>query len=240
MSQERSYLYNDEQNERLSKFFRHVEQVAEDNDVEIVLEWNKKEVGEKCRGYFLESHNDEMHQLLVACDHPFESWFLVYAHESSHMDQFIEEDPLWQEGYIEDVDTNSLWNLWLKNHIELDDRQLYKVIHGVRDLELDCEKRTIEKIKKFDLPLSEEEYAQKANAYLYTYTVAAHLRKWPKRFHCPYDIDEVWTNLPTDLDRDYDILPQDILDLFLEYCYDPIGEDDGFYEFFKKLLHGRS
>ncbi len=45
-------------------------------------------------------------------------------------------------------------------------------------MEFDCEKRTVAKIKKYNLPIDIKDYIQKANAYVWFYTAVLNKRQW--------------------------------------------------------------
>ena len=48
----------------------------------------------------------------------------------------------------------------------------------VQEMELDCERKSVEMIKKFDLPIDIEEYTSIANIYIFYYTYAKKNRCW--------------------------------------------------------------
>jgi formyltetrahydrofolate synthetase len=80
------------------------------------------------------------------------------------MDQFIEQVSSWTENLdLKETDK------WLEGDNNVDMERVSNEIKTGIQVELDCEKRTVEKIKKWGLEfvVSVNEYIQKANAYTY-------------------------------------------------------------------------
>lgn len=195
-------------------FINHVVTTATTNGVQVCLENTKLiKACDDCdtaHGLFA----DVPHPVLkVACDNPFNVWFPTLVHESCHMDQWIEQIPMWNESYVMGIDANDILDLWTNHKIELTPDQRNVVIKSIRDIEVDCERRAIDKVNKFDLPINVEEYIKKANAYAYYYTVLGETRAWPCE-HEAYEIEEIWTKMPESYQDSYDVLPDNIREAF--------------------------
>ena len=148
-----------------------------------------KNVDEKnlpCSGYF-----DEQ-SLVVATKKPkVQDWVDVLVHESCHLDQFIGKSKLWNSSN----DPVHVVEAWIKGKkVSLNKRD--EAFNNALLLELDCEKRSIKKIKKYKLNIDTEQYAQKANSYLFAYLVALHEKRW---YTSPYENPKIWKEMPTKL-----------------------------------------
>lgn len=152
--------------------------------------------------------------LAVACGQPIDKWLPLLVHESCHMDQFLEKSPCWIDATINEVETVSLIDLWINRQIELLDWQLTNIADRSLMVELDCEKRSVEKIKKYDLPIDTVEYTKKANAYIYFYLVLRETRCWYPGGREPYNVEPVWSVMPDHFDNDYTQLPVEIRNAF--------------------------
>ena len=163
-------------------------------------------------GYFC----DEELELVVAADQPFDKWFRVFIHESSHMDQWHEGDPYWDTVDFCGIDSGSIMELWLNHHVELNREQQQKMIMPSVYVELDCERRALKKILKYKLPLSPTEYAKRANAYVWFYLVMPYTRKWYEIGEEPYNNQVILDYMPGHLNMNYEEVPQEIIDLYQE------------------------
>ncbi len=155
----------------------------------------------KCKGYFI---TEPTPLLVVAVGDIFEKWIETFLHEASHMEQFI-EDPLNFEG-------DDIWN-WLEGKEELSKELIDKYILSYINLELDCEKRVIQKISKYNLPINIEEYIQKANTYLYFYEVIVRKRKWITGV---YQNPKIWKLAPKTFKKDYSKVPKKLREVLEE------------------------
>jgi hypothetical protein len=171
--------------------------------------------GGECGGYF----DGEKATLAVGCGRPFEEWFPVLIHESCHMDQWIDNAESWTGAYIGGTESVTLLDLWFDRHIELTEEQLWKVVDASREVERDCEERTVEKIIRYGLPFNPQEYAQKGNAYVYSYNMMGLTRKWYGTGNEPYLNESVWKCLPTDFNRDYTQTPRFVFDLYRTHVF---------------------
>jgi hypothetical protein len=129
--------------------------------------------GMKCSGYF----DEENRRLVVAMLNPVSVEVLV--HEFGHFTQWDERIPIWKDagfamGHIED---------WLNGKTK---RNIEKWMALSRDLELDNEKRSVQLIKDFNLPIDIEKYTRSANAYVLFYNWMLTSRKWCKPGNTPY------------------------------------------------------
>lgn len=124
---------------------------------------------EQCSGYF--DGDDKI--LVVACGKPVDKWMEILVHEFSHMEQW-KSDERWSKW---DNAAVKLWS-WMDNSAIMNKKQLSNVLDDMIELELDCEMRSVELIKKWHLPLNIPQYIQKANIYLYSYALMAHLRQF--------------------------------------------------------------
>jgi hypothetical protein len=138
--------------------------------------------GARCSGYC------DIYGLTVAIKKDLDEWLLVFIHEAAHLDQVIEESPIWFNEYAETDDIN----VWVKNK-QVKNKNIDKYFKAAIALELDCEKRSVAKIKKYKLPVDVGEYTKKANAYIFSYTVTQLNRKW---FEFPYKIPEIYNKMP--------------------------------------------
>lgn len=162
-------------------------------------------------------------RLSVACLKNINEWIHIFAHESCHKDQYIEQIPVWKKNIKLDGDyhdPNALLHEWLEHKRELNSRQLHEVMIAVSQIELDCEIRTAKKIDKFYLPINLKEYIQKANAYIYLYLVIKQTRLWYQQGKSPFNIPAIWTKMPTHFDNDYTRLPTKVKNLILTHSYE--------------------
>lgn len=124
-----------------------------------------------CGGFF----SDSPKELAIAINNPLKWVIATLVHEDSHFDQWLNSQSIWHNKTVV-RNFNSFFN-WLSKtkNIKNPTRSAKHVI----SLESDCERRSIKKIKKrWSHIISPEEYAQSANAYIFSYLYMAHSRKW--------------------------------------------------------------
>lgn len=161
---------------RIKSFIKHVKSECRRTGIKVELrpvKYLKLGQGMKCSGYFDEANR----KLVVALLNPVSVEVLV--HEFGHFTQWDEKIPIWKDagwamGHIEE---------WLNGKPK---RNIEKWMALSRDLELDNEKRSVQLIKDFDLPINIEKYTKSANAYVLFYNWMLTSRKWCKPGNTPY------------------------------------------------------
>lgn len=144
--------------------------------------------------------------LVVGTGTSTKKWISVLVHESCHMDQYIEDQFLWEKcspGY--EVFFDWMWN---KNSI-VKENILEEAVQDIIRLELDCEKRSIKKIKQYNLPIDISLYIKGANVYLYSYLYMLEVRKWIPSIYTSCDVTQKastkfsssYTKIPRRLER---------------------------------------
>lgn len=139
----------------------------------------------KCSGYF----DEEDRELAVATNKKENDWLLILIHESCHLDQFLQKEPIWKNG----EDGIGIIDEWLDGK-SYKEKELIKALNDTILLELDCEKKSVKKIKKYKLKINTIEYTQKANAYLFSYWATYRDKKW---YPFPYNNPKIYKNMPT-------------------------------------------
>jgi len=184
----------------LDRFKRDVRKTAKANGIKIKL-LKKDSVSSRydklpCHGYF----SDEDMELCVAIKGTELSWVHVLVHESCHMDQFVENKYLWTKcnpGF-------NLFSKWLLGKSIVKREVLEEAVQDIIRLELDCERRAVEKIKKYDLNIDIETYIQCSNLCLYGYLFFLEKKKWCNDI---LDIDSVTDLAPKRFRTNYDKIP---------------------------------
>lgn len=187
------------------QFVAHVKRKCKANGVELVLSPSKNVVitdtfSTDCSGYF-----DEVDKtLVVACGKPFEQWIEILIHEYSHMEQWLTDERYekWGNGCLQ------LWD-WLDKSLMLNNLQLNKVLDSMIELEGDCERRSLENIRKWKLPINKANYSRKANLYLYSYRMMPIIKKFPTGI---YDHKELVKMCPNRLLKRVKEVPKPIQD----------------------------
>lgn len=162
----------------------------------------------KVGGYFYGGDTNERPVLACAMGGNFEKSLSILIHESSHLDQWKRKTHLWEK-----ADATLMIDEWLQGK-ELTKKELNKIFKNVIEIELDCEKRSLEKIKKYDIPIDREKYIQKANSYVLFYNYVKKHRKWSIPGNPPYG-DKVSKDAPKKWLKSYDKIPKR-----LEKAYD--------------------
>ena len=128
-------------------------------------------------------------------------------HEYCHMTQWLDGIPLWKEA---EEALSGMWD-WLSGE-EIENVE--KSIDIARDLELDNEKRTVEMIKKWKLPIDVNEYIRKANAYVLFYNYLKKTRKWSEPTNSPYINKNIVEAMSDKFDMDYEKLSPELFELY--------------------------
>lgn len=165
-------------------FISSVKRQCKTYGIELVLSPSRNVVltddfTQDCSGYFC----DRDKALVVACGRPFEEWFEILVHEFCHMEQW-KNDSRW----VEWTDACAKTWEWLAGNTMMNNTQLRNVLDTMVELEKDCEIRAVEKIKKWELPISVQKYVQKANVYLYSYHVLPDIKKFPTAVHSDMEL----------------------------------------------------
>jgi hypothetical protein len=165
--------------------------------------------GVRLGGYF-DDYKKEIH-----CAFPSKiqaKYVEVLVHESCHMDQWIQDTKYWK---IERKN-NSLFQIWQL----LDGKKVNGLnfhIRNVQNMEAECERMSIEKIKEFDLGLNIPNYIQRANTYLLFYSLLKTTKKWSD--YSPYRHKCIWSKMNNDYIADSFELSEELKELLIEKCY---------------------
>ena len=108
----------------------------------------------KCSGYFDDAPNP-----IIACalDKPTEDWLEILIHETCHMDQWIENIELWNNIKKDGIDCSVCMDDWL-NGKDFTKEEYTHFIRTMQLVEIDCEKRSVDKIIHLDIPIDIEGY----------------------------------------------------------------------------------
>lgn len=179
----------------------------------------------KCNGYF----DDVSKVLTVGINKPLNQWFSTLVHESCHFDQWRENCKAWRDYYADSCSDNILDKI-LSGEVVLSEEENKRYFAISRDLELDCERRTIDKIRKYNLPIDIKEYTRSAAAYILFYNYVAKYKKWYIIGKEPYNTKELIAVMPDTLDGDFSKLEPALEPLFYSCVtegslYKKISED---------------
>lgn len=163
--------------------------------------------GTRCAGYF---EQDPL-EFAVAVGRSHKFWLCTFVHETCHIDQWSEDIPIWYEK-VNGLDPLDLMDEWLQGSIELDKETINKIFNIVIEIELDCEKRSVEKIKQYNLPIKIDTYIRKSNAYVWSYRLIQTTKIWDHAG--AYEFPEVWRKMPKHFNNDYSCLPEPISNIF--------------------------
>lgn len=206
---------------KVDLFVEHIKERARLNNVDCLFgtESHLQYPGQKSlvNGYFIDKAGGKR-ELGVAMGKPVAQWIQILAHESSHMDQGIEGAYCWSNRFVPGTDTEALDEVfrWTAKEIELPPEKVSDYIRRTRNVELDCEWRTVEKIREFDLPIELAPYIQGANSYLFFYTAMKELRAWYRLEKEPYNTPEIWSLAPKRplLMGDYEKVPPALMEAY--------------------------
>jgi hypothetical protein len=188
---------------KIKVFIDDLKIYTKENNIKLILSPEKgvqfSEGGILCNGYF----DDITSTLACALGKDVSQWLVILLHESCHMDQWVEKVPEWTENVgMDNIEK------WLNGDDSVNMNNIDNEIRTSIIVEVDCEKRTVEKIKKYGLDsiINIDEYIQKSNAYVLFYLWMRNNRKWYTIGKEPYNIPDVVSVMPKTFDIDYTIL----------------------------------
>jgi hypothetical protein len=188
---------------KIKVFIDDLKIYTKENNIKLILSPEKgvqfSEGGILCNGYF----DDITSTLACALGKDVSQWLVILLHESCHMDQWVEKVPEWTENVgMDNIEK------WLNGDDSVNMNNIDNEIRTSIIVEVDCEKRTVEKIKKYGLDsiINIDEYIQKSNAYVLFYLWMRNNRKWYIIGKEPYNIPDVVSVMPKTFDIDYTIL----------------------------------
>jgi hypothetical protein len=132
----------------------------------------------------------------------------ILAHEYSHLRQYIENE--------------ELYNYYSKSYIKvfqwLDGARVQKIQHHLDNsllLELDCEKRSVDLMKNFDLGVDIKDYIKRANAYIYFWKYLKYSRKWCNPYNTPSNNESLVSAMPSRFLKKYELTDK-IKEIFIK------------------------
>lgn len=184
-------------------FIKHVDRACKRKGFELeLLNTVFVDVGDNApsAGYFSEDEKK-----IVVCVKT-KKFIDILAHEFGHFNQYI-EDEQWYDYHSKSYEKVFEW---------LEGKRVRNIgfhLGNCLELELDCEKRAVEIIKKFNLNINIQDYIQRANAYVYFWRYLEHTRRWCNPYNTPSNNDEIARTMPTRFLKEY-ILTDNIKELF--------------------------
>lgn len=161
--------------EEIKQYFREIDEKCKKHGITFRISGGRglNIMNGRCSGFF----SDFSKELAIAINKPSKWILATLAHEESHLDQWLDENSVWYDR--EASEKFDLFFQWLNGEVELKSPQ--DCARKAILIELDCEKRTLKKIKKrWSHIISPEDYSMSANAYMFSYLYMAESRNWIK------------------------------------------------------------
>lgn len=179
-------------------------------------------------GYFVAQTGQTPRFGIAVNDDPL--WMMTFIHEYCHFQQWIDDPALWNSQVSKKPgqpwrDVYDVIEEWRCGRESLTQGEMLEHFRIARDIELDCEKRTVDMIKKYSIDKSSDinvdDYIRKANAYVFSYSIEP---LFQESWHTsPYaqENEMLWKQLPASFNLDYDMAWQPWVSRFWWYCYSP-------------------
>lgn len=166
--------------------------------------------GTPCSGFFDDEYGIPI--LAVATGKPKTDWLKIMLHEYGHATQWAERIPMWDASK-----KVGSWIEWLDGKSV---RDITKSLAIARDIEADCERRTVRLIRELELDIDIEQYCRAANAYVHFYNFMLIHRQWFAKDKAPYKVPEVMAAANPTMDADFTKTPKALMKA-LELCIEP-------------------
>lgn len=193
------------------EFIRHVKSECRRHKITIILSSQQTVSidGIPYGGYF-----DEFNNKLVVSSGS-ERWIIsTLVHEFSHMEQWLYSDPTYTRRMKGGYDGSQIMDDWLDGK-QFKKQTVKNAFSIARDCELNCEIRSVDNIKKYDLQLDIDLYNQEANAYILSFN---YIKKYRKHDLTTSPLqNEIVNSMPKTLDLDYTKLTREHELLFKTY-----------------------
>ena len=166
----------------LNKFLADTLIKCQENSINFKLFSKKSHEGSA--GFFDEKN-------LVSCSKR-PDWVSILVHESCHMDQFLEESRLWG-------DPDNDFDIWSKKNAKIDPKRYTEEFKLTLKLEIDCDRRAVQKIKDYNLQKyvgGLARYIRAANCYHGCYYYFRKLLAFYKAEKTPYSQPELLKLFP--------------------------------------------
>lgn len=164
-----------------------------------------------CGGYF--SEQPLSISIATGGDLKVADWIGTLMHEFSHFEQWRDNDPSYVTKYKRTT-TAKIVDAWMLGK-EYDPKTIDDCLNQQKNCELNCERRTVKNLIKFNIPIDLELYIQNANAYIHYYNYMKLTRRWnnpTKNF--PTDIPEILKSMPTHFRGNYRTMSKKMLGLY--------------------------
>ena len=132
-------------------------------------------------------------KISVATGKPFKRWFPILVHEYSHFLQWKDRKSIW---YNKTCDTAYSKYFQLLDTPHVTSEELFNLQIWVQRLEQDCDRRAVEIIEKYSLPIDIKLYIRQSNSYIWYYNVVSELCLW-RSAKSPYDVSTIQENCPS-------------------------------------------
>ena len=196
-----------------AEFISDLKQKCQQHGVSLILV-NSKHIehkGEKYGGWF----DPDTLELYCAFRHWSKAQLELLVHESCHLDQHIQKTKIWTDAIR--FDAWNKWGRWLDGE-EFKRAEVRKFMRLIQLAEMECEQMSVDKIKRFRLPIDIKRYRAKANSYILFYTLMLDTRKWVDN-KGPYKFPSIVAMMPTDRIIDEFSMSDELKALYISKVY---------------------
>lgn len=186
------------------------------HNVKLILENSKtvfiQDEGLKVSGYW--NDIDDNH-LVFACatGKPIQKWGPIFAHEYCHFLQWKDKDQIWHN--YQTIGMDEICDIFHNKPIS--EERLEFCLNASRDIELDCEKRTVKLLKQYKIPIDISNYIRGANAYIHFYNHIKRYRHWYPPKKMPYARRGLLKVAPSRFLSNYDNIPKKMISEYEKY-----------------------
>lgn len=170
-------------------------------------------------GYFTGDECGSSPVLRVGTGRPLTEWFVTLIRESCRMDQWAESAPCRVRGFRGDRDCFEVFREWLDGSVEMDGRGMDSVLSRCVDVELDCCRRTLSKMRDCGMLWYMHDHVRMENARIRGYYMMAMRRR--DYSVSPDRVFELWGSMPDRLmERDeYLRMPWEMQGRYDRLCF---------------------
>lgn len=189
-------VFNDE---NINKFISDLTDKCKHYGVELYISKSKRV---NCGGTYSSGYFDGTNKkIAIAGKLKTNDFISILVHEASHFDQWILNNKVWKD--YSNLNHNYSFNDVIKGLTPVDAVHYCKTF---AKLEWDCERKAVNTIKKYNLPIDIKDYCKKANAYIYFWLLLPELKNWyadSKTGKAPYGKKNIVNLCPTKIPKSF-------------------------------------